>query len=199
MRRSSDQPDFDQVWQAVSAARPPWMRFVGARWAWGLLILLILITLGRSFVLVGSGERAVIFNRFTGTQPYQLDEGLHFVLPWVQMPTVYDIRTHTYSMHAARSEGGPRNGGNDALTALTADGQPVSLDISVLYHVDGANVWRLHREIGPMYVEKIVRPQARSHVRMVVAQYPVIDVYGARRSKIIEEVNSRLKPLFERN
>jgi len=57
----------------------------------------------------------------------------------------------------------------------------------------------LHEDIGPQYVEKIVRPQTRSHVRMVVAKYPVVDVYGARRARIIDEINARLRPLFAKN
>jgi regulator of protease activity HflC (stomatin/prohibitin superfamily) len=71
--------------------------------------------------------------------------------------------------------------------------------MSILFHVDPENVWRLHRDIGPFFVEKIVRPQARAHVRMVVAQYPVIDVYGGRRARIVEEINARLKKLLAQN
>jgi regulator of protease activity HflC (stomatin/prohibitin superfamily) len=195
-----DRSDLDEKWRSVAGGMSPWLKVAGGRWVWVVLSLMLVLTLGRSFVLVGAGERAVIFNRFTGTQPYQLGEGLHFVIPWVQTPIVYDVKTHTYSMHAMTSEGNGHGGtANDALTALTADGLPVSLDLSVLYHVDPETVWKLHREIGPSYLEKIVRPQARSHVRMIVAQYRVVDVYGGRRARIIEEINARLKELFSRS
>jgi prohibitin 2 len=190
----------DALRRAVSDFDPPSFRRFGSRWLWALFGLVFLYLLGHSFVLVGAGERAVIFNRFTGTQPYQLGEGLHLLLPWVQYPTVYDVKTRTYTMSAASSESNPQAGNaNDALTALTADGLPVTLDLSILFHVDPNNVWRLHREIGPLYVEKVVRPQARSHVRMVVSQYPVVDVYGGRRARIVAEINARLKELFARN
>jgi prohibitin 2 len=187
----------DALRRAVSDIDPPSR---GSRWLWALFGLVFLYVLGQSFVLVGAGERAVIFNRFTGTQPYQLGEGLHLLLPWVQYPTVYDVKTHTYTMSAASTESNAQAGNaNDALTALTADGLPVTLDMSILFHVDPNNVWRLHREIGSLFVEKIVRPQARAHVRMVVSQYPVVDVYGGRRARIVAEINARLKELFARN
>jgi regulator of protease activity HflC (stomatin/prohibitin superfamily) len=190
----------DALRRVVAEIRGPAAGVPGFRWWWVIPILLLLMTLGRAFVLVGAGERAVIFNRFTGIQRYQLGEGLHFLVPWVQNATIYDVKTHSYTMSGAASESNAHAGdANDALTALTADGLPVSLDISVLYHADPDNVWKLHQEVGPMYLEKIVRPQTRSHVRMVVAQYPVVDVYGGRRAKIIEEVNARLKTLFARN
>lgn len=170
------------------------------RWLWALPALFVLMTFARSFVLVGAGERAVLFNRFSGTQPYELGEGLHFVLPWVQAPTLYDVKTQTYTMSGASNEVNQQAGAaNDALTALTADGLPVSLEMSILFHIDPSKVARLHRDIGPMYVEKVVRPQTRSHVRMVIAQYPVVDVYGGRRAKIIEQINARLRRLFAQN
>jgi regulator of protease activity HflC (stomatin/prohibitin superfamily) len=197
---SNDDLNAGPLRRAVSEIRPPSFNVSALRWLWAIPLLLALLTLGRAFVLVGAGERAVIFNRFTGTRPYQLEEGLHFLIPWVQLPTTYDVRTRSYTMSGGASEAHEHEGSaNDALTALTSDGLPVSLDISVLYHVDPDNVWKLHREIGPTYLQKIVRPQARSHVRMTIAQYPVVDLYGGRRARIIEEINARLKELFARN
>ena len=135
MARSSSDFDFTPFWRSVSALRPPRLA-AGIGCLWAVLGLFVLITLGRSFVLVGAGERAVLFNRFTGIQPYELGEGLHFLLPWVQFPTLYDVKTHTYTMHASQNEANePGDDGNDAMTALTSDGLPVSLDLSVLFHV----------------------------------------------------------------
>jgi prohibitin 2 len=170
------------------------------RWIFAIPLLWIALQFARSFVLVGAGERAVIFNRFSGVQPGQLGEGLHFVIPWVQTPTTYDIKTQTYTMSGSKSEANSSVGNaNDALQALTADGLPVTLEMSVRFHIDPERAWKLHQNVGPMYVEKIIRPQTRSHVRMVIAQYPVIDVYGGRRAKIIEQINSRLRRLFAQN
>ncbi len=168
-----------------------------AKWLILGLALLFLVPMAWPFVLVGAGERAVIFNRLSGTQPGQLGEGLHVIAPFVQRAALYDVKSQTYTMSAATSEANPQAGAsNDALEALTSDGLPVNLEISVRFHPDPQNVWRLHQGIGPDYVGKIVRPQARSYVRMVVSQYPVIDVYGPRRAKIIEQINTRLRDLF---
>jgi regulator of protease activity HflC (stomatin/prohibitin superfamily) len=200
MRKESGDLNMPALRRAVAELGPPSFHLGGARWVWGFLGLLVVLTATRAFVLVGAGERAVVFNRFTGTQHYQLGEGLHFLLPWVQTPATYDVKTRTYTMSAAGSEANSHAGdANDALVALTADGLPVSLDISVLFHIDPDKVWKLHQDVGPLYLEKIVRPQARSHVRMVVAKFPVVDVYGGRRAKIVEEINARLKALFSQN
>ncbi|MBW3636248.1 MAG: prohibitin family protein [Armatimonadetes bacterium] len=184
---------------------PPWSnrpRSDGRVFKWIIagVALLFLLPLLWPFVLVGAGERAVLFNRFSGTQRGQLGEGLHVVIPLVHHATLYDVKAQTYTMSAASTESNVQAGAqNDALEALTADGLPVFLEISVRFHPDPENVWKLHREIGPDYLGKIVRPQTRSHVRMVVAQYPVVDVYGPRRARIIEQINARLRTLLIQN
>ena len=46
-----------------------------------------------SMYSVDAGHRAVVFNRFTGVKPIVYGEGLNFTIPWVEWPTVFDIRT----------------------------------------------------------------------------------------------------------
>jgi regulator of protease activity HflC (stomatin/prohibitin superfamily) len=197
MSRSSRGNRFEGLREA---ATQPVQSFVARGWPWLVAFVLVVWTLAQSFVLVGAGERAVVFNRLSGTEHHQLAEGLHLVMPWVQSTAIYDVRTHAYTMSAARSEANQQAGySNDALTALTADGLPVALDLSVLFHVDPDQAWRLHQVVGPEYLEKIVRPVARAQVRMVVARFPVVAVYGARRAQIIQEVNARLKQRFAEN
>lgn len=166
---------------------------------WPLWIVggIVALSFARSFVVVGAGERAVVFNRFSGVQRGALGEGLHLLLPFVQSATIYDVKTHTYTMSASQNEANPTAGNsNDALTALTSDGLPVTLEMSVQFHPDPNKVDELHQTIGPEYIDKVVRPQTRSHVRMVVAKYPVTSVYGAARGKISEQINTRLRALF---
>ncbi len=159
-----------------------------------IVALVLILPLIWPFVLVGAGERAVIFNRFSGVQQNQLDEGLHAIIPWVQSATTYDVKAQTYTMSKSTNEANQQAGNsNDALQALTADGQPVLLDMSVRFHADPQQVWRLHQEIGPEYLEKVVRPVVRSDVRMIIAQYPVVDVYGTKRADIITQIDARLR------
>lgn len=41
---------------------------------------------------VDGGERAVIFDRVAGVKKTVVGEGMHFVIPWLQKPIIYDIR-----------------------------------------------------------------------------------------------------------
>lgn len=164
----------------------------------GALLLFLLVF--RPFVLVGAGERGVVFNRFSGVSRSELGEGLHVLVPWAQSVTLYDVKSQTYTMSAAQSEANSDAGNqNDALEALTRDGLPVSLEMSIRFHPDPEAVWKLHQSVGPDYVAKILRPQIRSHARMVVSKYPVTDVYGPRRAQIIDEMTARLRTKFAEN
>lgn len=47
---------------------------------------------------VDGGHRAVIFDRFAGVKDIVVGEGTHFLIPWVQKPIIYDIRSRPRSV-----------------------------------------------------------------------------------------------------
>lgn len=42
---------------------------------------------------VQGGKRAVIFDRLSGVREEPVNEGTHFLIPWLQKSIVYDVRT----------------------------------------------------------------------------------------------------------
>lgn len=170
-------------------------------------LILGLIALSQTFVIVQAGERAVIFSDISGVQTYQLAEGFHLNLPFVWHVTKYDIKTRTYTMSGSAQESNRTAEADhdaaqvpdDALTALTADGLPVTLDLSVRFHIYSDNVWKLHKQIGPDFVDRVVRPEARSVARMTFAGFPVIDVYSGKRQAIIDGIVTQLREKFRQN
>ncbi len=159
----------------------------------GFFVLLLLLA---TFKTVPAGHRAVVFNNVSGGLSAR-GEGLTVLVPFMQSLTMYDVRTSTYTMSRMANEGQLR--GDDAVQALTSDGQEVAVDISILYHPDPLKITQLHREIGPDYEAKIVRPSGRSVTRTSVSKYAVIDVYGVKRSEIQNEVQTELKALFDKS
>ena len=145
-------------------------------------VLLLALVLFNPFVTVPAGERGVVFSLSGGTLNRQLGEGIHFVVPFVQSVVLYDVRTQTYTMSAKQWEGEIK--GDDSLTALTSDGQEVKVDLSVRYHPDPQRVANLHQRIGPDYAAKVIRPNALSQTRVILAEYPVSAVYAAKREDI---------------
>lgn len=163
----------------------------------GVIVLFLLVFMLKIYIVVDPGERAVIFNKATGNLRVTPNEGFYFLVPLVEEPTVYDVKAKTYTMSIMALEGEIR--GDDSLQALTSDGQTVLLDISVRYHPDIENLDKLHRRIGIDFVNKIIRPQVRSTVRMIVSEYPVLDVYSGKRLRIQAEINKGLADSFKKS
>jgi len=170
---------------------------LGAKLGCGLAALLIIFLIANPFVTVGAGERAVLFSLSGGTLSRQLGEGTHLVVPFVQRPVFYDVRTQTYTMSAKHWEGEVK--GDDSLTALTSDGQVVTIEISIRFHPDPNQIFRLHQRVGQDYANKIIRPEVRSQARVVVAEYPVKDVYSAERELIEKKIGDRLRNSLKEN
>ena len=55
---------------------------------------------------VDGGHRAVIFDRFRGVQDKVVGEGTHFLIPWVQKPIIYDIRSRPRNVPVATGSKG---------------------------------------------------------------------------------------------
>ena len=58
------------------------------------------------FLSVDGGHRAVIFDRFRGVQDKVVGEGTHFLIPWVQKPIIYDIRSRPRNVPVATGSKG---------------------------------------------------------------------------------------------
>ncbi|MEN9224977.1 MAG: prohibitin family protein [Thermostichus sp. HHBFW_bins_43] len=169
-----------------------WIPLVG-----GALVLILLATVLQCLLVVPAGTRAVVFNSVTGLKPQPLGEGLHLLLPVVETPIFYDVRTQTYTMASQRSES--QSLGDDALKVLSADGQQITLDVSVRFRLDPAKVSHLHQTIGPSYVDKVIRPEVRTVMRNELALHRAIAVFSEEREEIQDNVEQQLSSIFAEN
>lgn len=74
--------------------------------------------INQSIYDVRGGSRAVIFDRLSGVKEGVINEGTHFLVPWLQKSIIFDVRTK------------PRN---IATTTGSKDLQMVSLTLRVLH------------------------------------------------------------------
>jgi len=147
--------------------------------------------------VVPVGHALVIFN--TITRSFRLSpQGVTLVWPLISQTQQYDLRRLEYTMSATTGEG-RRAAVDDSLWSPTQEGLQVGIDITVWHHLDPARVTQIHQKIGPDYEEKIIRPAVRSVIRLVISEYPVMDVYSAKRAAIQDEINVKLKALVEKD
>jgi prohibitin 2 len=166
-----------------------------------LVILIVfaifaIILLANTVLLVDAGHIAVVFNNLSGGLSSR-QPGTHIMVPGVQKAILYETRVQTYTMSASYNEGEIK--GDDALDATTQDGQLVKIDVSVRFHIDPNKVTYLHTNIGQDYINKVVRPEVRTIVRLTVANYPVTEVYSSKRLEVQTKSGEALKPRFQSN
>jgi regulator of protease activity HflC (stomatin/prohibitin superfamily) len=141
-------------------------------------IFLLFLIDGISFIPVG--HTGVIFDQGRGVLEKTFSPGLNFKIPLWQRVTKMNTQIQTYTMAGATGEGDFY--GDNAIEALTKDGQKVSVDITVQFFLPQKHAPYIYQNIGLDYKNKIVRPASRSVIRQVVTGYT---------SKELFEENSR--------
>ena len=102
------------------------------RWA---IPAAILFSLGQASIYdVKGGTRAVIFDRLSGVQDQVINEGTHFLIPWLQKSIIYDVRTK------------PRN---ISTTTGSKDLQMVSLTLRVLHRPEVQRLPKIYQVCPP--------------------------------------------------
>jgi len=109
-----------------------------------------------SLYTVDGGERAVIFDRLRGVLPGTESEGTHFLVPWLQKPYIFDIRTrpHNFSSHSG-----------------TKDLQMVNLTLRLLSRPDVDHLPTIFTSLGLEYDEKVLPSIGNEVLKAVVAQF----------------------------
>uniref|UniRef100_A0A0E0K1K1 Prohibitin n=1 Tax=Oryza punctata TaxID=4537 RepID=A0A0E0K1K1_ORYPU len=105
---------------------------------------------------VDGGQRAVIFDRFRGVLPETSSEGTHFIVPWLQKPFIFDIRTRPHSFSS---------------TSGTKDLQMVSLTLRVLARPDVDRLPDIFTSLGLEYDDKVLPSIGNEVLKAVVAQF----------------------------
>ncbi|KAF5765929.1 putative prohibitin, Band 7 domain, Band 7/SPFH domain superfamily [Helianthus annuus] len=112
--------------------------------------------LNSSLYTVDGGERAVLFDRFRGVIDATAGEGTHFLIPWLQKPYIFDIRTkpHTFSSISG-----------------TKDLQMVNLTLRVLSRPEVNKLPTIFKTLGLEYDEKVLPSIGNEVLKAVVAQF----------------------------
>ena len=172
----------------------PNFRFDAKKIGMIVVIVIIILIILDGLVSVPPGHVGIIYDRGRGVLEKELPEGLHLKIPFWQVSYLTDVRTQEYTMSVAPGEGAIWS--DDSMTAPTADGQTVTVDSTVLFHVDRSKAAELFQSVGPDYVQKIVRTIARSQIRGQIAEYTAIDVYAKKRDEAEQKINERIMELY---
>ncbi|CAO4359903.1 unnamed protein product [Caenorhabditis nigoni] len=114
---------------------------------------------------VDGGQRAVIFDRFSGVKNEVVDEGTHFLIPWVQKPIIFDIRST------------PR-----VVSTITGskDLQNVNITLRILHRPSPDKLPNIYLTIGMDYAERVLPSITNEVLKAVVAQFDAHEMITQR-------------------
>lgn len=125
------------------------------------------------FVVILPGHGGVIYDLFRGTRlgAYQR-EGLNVKFPWNRL-YIYDLRLQRTPVK---------------VHALSREGMVVEMDVTALYRPISEDLPKLHKAIGPEYVERTVVPLTIGAVREYVAQHDSQELYTVDAQALQQEI-----------
>ncbi len=155
----------------------------------GVMFLSFIFLIASMVRLIPPGNVGVVIV-FGKVQETTLKNGLHLVNPFASIEKM-SIRTEDYTMSGISREGQLR--GDDAIQALTSEGLMVRLDVTVWYKLMPEGAAEVYSTLGTQYVDKIVRPAARTSIRNVISNYKVEDIYTQNRESVSIEISENLR------
>ena len=140
-----------------------------------LLLFFVLILLWTSIAYVPTGHVGVLtlFGRVTGDV---LGEGVHVVNPF-KVNNTMSVRT----LEIKETASVPSN-----------EGLIMTMDTSLLFHLNPAKAAEVYQKLGPRYSDSIVDPSLRSAIREVTASHSANALYSGERDKVAQEIFDRL-------
>jgi len=111
----------------------------------------------KSLFTVEGGHRAIIFSRLGGVDPHTiLSEGLHFRIPWIQYPIIYDIRARPRMIKSPTG---------------SKDLQMITIALRVLARPDQGKLPRLYQTLGQDWDERVLPSICNEVLKGVVAKF----------------------------
>ncbi len=150
-------------------------RLIGVGIAGFVIVILLFSTVTR----VGTGRVGVLtlFGRVTGET---LGEGIHFINP-AKTNNEMSVQTQTVK---------------ESANVPSSEGLMMSLDTSLIYHLNPDHAADVFQKIGADYEEKVVEPTLRSAIREATASHTANALYTGEREmvakQIFEQVNTQL-------
>jgi len=147
--------------------------------------------MGAGFVLIALNTVAVISVGEVGVvhflgrvTPTQLEQGVHVVNPLASIEKM-----------SVREQSFPSDGSVERIEAQTSEQLNVSLEIAILYQIDGANAPELYQRIGSegQIKNRIVLNAVRNGVRDAVATKSINEIFSPNRREVAAEMREAIQ------
>jgi prohibitin 1 len=143
--------------------------------ALGILALALIIVFFNSITRVGTGHVGVLtlFGRVTGET---LAEGMHIINP---LKTNNELSIQTQSV-------------KESASVPSSEGLMMSLDTSLIYHLNPDRAADVFQKTGSDYEDKLVEPMLRAAIREATASHTANALYTGEREMVAKQILDQL-------
>jgi prohibitin 1 len=85
----------------------------------------------------------------------------------------------------------------ETMDVPSKEGLTITLEVSVLYHLDAEKAADVYKTIGPNYMEVILEPQIRSVARNVTSAYDAKALYTSERDMLAQTILDDIRKVVE--
>ncbi len=140
----------------------------------GLALLLILVSFmwQRVFIYIEPGHQGVMFRLLEGGVVTEdaWGEGLHAIPPWDHLQS-YECRLQEETL---------------SVEVLSLEGVDIGVTLSIRYRPVPENLGFLHRDVGPEYFDRLVKPEVLAHIRRTFGERPASELYASEKDLLQE-------------
>jgi prohibitin 1 len=143
--------------------------------ALGIIALALIIVFFNSITRVGTGHVGVLtlFGRVTGET---LGEGMHVINP---LKTNNELSIQTQSV-------------KESASVPSSEGLMMSLDTSLIYHLNPDRAADVFQKTGSDYEDKLVEPMLRAAIREATASHTANALYTGEREMVAKQILDQL-------
>lgn len=141
----------------------------------GILVLVLIILLFNAVTRVGTGHVGVLtlFGKVTGET---LSEGMHVINP---LKTNNELSVQTQSV-------------KESASVPSSEGLMMSLDTSLIYHLNPERAADVFQKTGSDYEDKLVEPMLRAAIREATASHTANALYTGEREMVAKQIFDQL-------
>lgn len=150
-----------------------------------IALLVLFVIFCNPIAMVGVGERGVKVTLGVVSDE-SFPEGIHFVTPFISKIVTMDVKTQKRAF---------------TTSVYTKDIQQAKISYVINYNLDPANAYRMFREVGSDYEDKILMPVVEGTIKDVIGKWNAQDLVANREqatSEILTKLQNHLKDNYIR-
>ena len=160
----------------------------------GVALLAAILLVRPTVTYIEPGHVGIVINRAGGgVSPQPLGPGFHVRNPLFTAIEQYPTFMQTLILTRASTEG---SANNDEINVNSVEGQPLSLDVSMSFELDGAKVPALYQTFRTD-IETIshgfIKQAIRQSLQEVVGQEQIADILGPKKAETVTRTQAALQ------